>query len=109
MREERGVALIGSRCTIEPGSGNYHLRLAGCDDCDARHLARMTLEQVEGLYHDGYVRQAMFEAFMYVWATGAPRFSSLGDNWRDAPADPEVSALVARFREEAERREQLFA
>lgn len=94
-----GTARTGLRCSIKRGSGNYHLRLSGCDDCQVRDLARKTLAQVEELYHTGHVRQSMFEAYMHVWATGADRYSSLGDGWTDPPTDREVGALVAWFRE----------
>jgi hypothetical protein len=97
MAETKGNALTGVRCTIEPGGGNYHLRLAGCDDCNVRELARMSLGQVEGLYHGDYVRQPVFEAYMHVWATSATHFSSLGNNWTETPTDPEVAALVELF------------
>lgn len=107
--EPLGSARAGTRCAIVPGSGNYHLRLAGCDDCTVRDLAARPLGWVEESYHAGYVGQAMYEAYRHAWATGAPRFSSLADGWRDAPSDPEVVELVARFREEATRREQLSA
>lgn len=101
--EVKGNALAGVRCSIAPGSGNYHLRLAGCDDCTVRELIGMTLGQMEGLHQTGYVRQALYEAYMHVWATGAPRFSSLADGWTSTPMDPEVAALVGLFREVAGR------
>lgn len=101
---DKGNALAGVRCPILPGSGNYHFRLAGCDDCNIRDFARLTLEAVERLCHAGYVGQAMFEAYRHVWATAAPRFSSLGNGWADPPTDPEVVALAALFRAELARR-----
>jgi hypothetical protein len=94
----RGSAVTGLRCSIKPGRGNYHLALAGCDDCNMRALRYVTLGRVEEEYQQGYIGQALFEAYMHVWATGAPRFSSLGDGWTDPPTDPEVAALVALFR-----------
>lgn len=93
-----GSARTGLACSIKPGRGNYHFRLSGCDTCLTRDLARQTLAQVEGLYHAGYVGQATFEAYMHVWATGAPRFSSLADGWTDPPTNPEVATLVAWLR-----------
>lgn len=95
----KGNVLTGERCTVEPG--NYHFGLAGCDDCNARRLVRCTLDRVEHRYHGGYIRQAMFEAYMHVWATGAHRFSSAGVGWQDPPNDPEVAALVQLLREVA--------
>lgn len=93
-----GNALAGVPCGIQPGSGNYHLRLAGCDDCNAWELLRLTLEQVETLHWTGYVRQAMYEAYLHVWATNVPRFSPLGIEWATPPSDPEVIALVDLLR-----------
>lgn len=91
-----GNAVTGDRCDLE--AGNYHLSLAGCDDCNARRVRRMTLEQVEGGYNEGYIGQALWEAYMHCWATGAPRFGSIGDGWDATPSDPEVLALVALIR-----------
>lgn len=96
MTATKGNARTGDRCGLEPG--NVHLRLAGCDDCNARTVARMTLERVEDDYRTGYVGQALFEAYMHCWATGAARFSSLGDGWTEPPTDPKVTALVALIR-----------
>lgn len=93
----KGNARTGVRCGLGPG--NIHLRLAGCDDCNARTAARMTLGRAEDAYNHGYMSQALFEAYMHVWATGAPRFSSLGDGWTAPPTDPEVIALVTMIRE----------
>ena len=94
----KGSALLGTHCDIEPGSGNYHMRLRGCDDCNLRELLSKSLGGVEDLYHQGYVRQPIFEAYMHVWATSAPRYSSAGAGWMDEPTDPEVVELVLRFR-----------
>lgn len=92
----KGNALAGVRCNLAPG--NYHLALAGCDDCNARAAARMTLEKVEDGYNHGYIAQPLFEAYMHCWATGAPRYSSLADGWTEPPTDPEVAALVELIR-----------
>jgi hypothetical protein len=100
----RGDWATGARCSLEPG--NAHLALAGCDDCDIRVLLSSTLGRVEESYRSGYIRQAQYEAFMHVWSTSAPRFSSLADGWREPPTDPEVNELVKRMREEIERRGQ---
>jgi hypothetical protein len=100
----KGSALLGTHCDIEPGGGNYHLRLAGCDDCNLRELLSKSLEQVDDLYHQGYVRQPMFEAYMHLWATGATHYSSLGAGWAAEPTDPEVVELVLRFRKAIEAR-----
>jgi hypothetical protein len=63
-----------------------------------RALATKTLAEVENWYRAGYISQAEFEAYMHVWATGAPRFSSLGHGWTDPPTAPEVVGLVAKLR-----------
>lgn len=91
-----GSVVAQTACDLEPG--NRHLALAGCDHCDTRTLARLTLAQAEDGYNRGYYRQAMYEAYMHVWATGAVRFSSLADGWETPPTDPEVTALVALIR-----------
>jgi hypothetical protein len=103
------LKLIGDPGHYVPGADTNHF-LGLCDECDARYLVRMTLAQVEswGPFGEagkaGAVRQAMYEAFMHVWATGAPRFSSLGDGWTAEPTDPEVIALVAEIRQAAEEK-----
>ena len=101
-----GNAATGVRCDLDRTSlrtaaGNYHLVLAGCDDCNARWVARMSLERVERWYNSGHIRQALYEAYMHCWATGATRFSSLGAEYEAPPADPEVAALVALIRKQA--------
>jgi hypothetical protein len=53
---------------------------------------------VEDWYRAGYISQAQFEAYMHVWATGAPRFSTLGRGWTEPPTDPGVAALVDEIR-----------
>jgi hypothetical protein len=95
--ETKGNALSGVRCSIMPGSGNYHFTLAGCDDCNVRDLAGRSLEYVEDRYHTGYVSQAMYEAYMHVWATSAVRFGDYAA-WGSVPTDPEVVALAELFR-----------
>lgn len=92
----KGNALTGIRCDLEPG--NRHLALARCDDCDARWVRHMTLEQVEDWYNRGTITQALYEAYRHCWATGAPRFGSISDGWDATPDDPEVLALVALIR-----------
>jgi hypothetical protein len=96
MSAVKGNALTGVRCDIQPGSGNYHLRLAGCDDCNVRDFAQKSLEDIDYLYHRGYVGQAMYEAYTYVWATSATRYGSY-DAWAVPPTDPEVVALIGLF------------
>jgi hypothetical protein len=100
-----GSVAADTRCAL-PWPADYHLIYAGCDDCDARRVASYSLEKVEEGYRYGQVRQALFEAYMHVWATGAPRFSHLGDQWTEAPTDPEVAGLVERIREAAAARRQ---
>ncbi|HEU4754407.1 MAG TPA: hypothetical protein VFU47_14965 [Armatimonadota bacterium] len=103
------LKLIGEPGHYRPGADTNHF-LGLCDECDARYLAGMTLAQVESWGPNGErgkagaVRQAMFEAYMHVWATGAPRFSNLGAGWTEEPTDPEVIALVAEIRKAAEER-----
>src|SRR5512138_103989 len=98
------MRIIGAPGHYRPGADTNHF-LGLCDECDVHHLARMTLAQVESWGPNGErgkagaVRQAMFEAYMYVWATGAPRFSNLGAGWTEEPTDPEVIELVAALRE----------
>lgn len=103
------MKLIGTPGHYRPGADTNHF-LGLCDECDARYLAGMTLAQVESWGPNGErgkagaVRQAMFEAFMHVWATGAFRFSNLGAGWTEEPTDPEVIELVAEIRKAAEER-----
>lgn len=104
------MKLIGAPGHYRPGADTNHF-LGRCDECDARYLVRMTLAEVESWSEvkgergkAGAVRQAMFEAYMHVWATGAPRFSSLGSGWTEPPTDPEVIALVAEIRRAAEEK-----
>lgn len=97
MTFAKGSALNGTFCEIEPGSSNYHLRLAFCDDCNLNELLTKSLEAVDDMYRQGYVRQPMFEAYMYVWATSATRSASY-DPWTVEPTDAEVVELIARFR-----------
>lgn len=65
------------RPELTNGQTNRHLRLI-CADCELNMVRRMNLGQVEDLYNQGYVTQATWEAYAYVWAHGAPRFSNLG-------------------------------
>lgn len=101
------LKLIGDPGHYVPGADINHF-LGLCDECDARYLTRMTLAEVESWGPNGErgkagaVRQAMFEAYMHVWATGAVRFSSLADGWRAEPLDTEVNELVAEIRKAAE-------
>lgn len=105
------LKIIGERGHYRPGADTNHF-LGLCDECDARYLVGMTLEQAESWSEvkgergkAGAIRQAVFEAYMHVWATGAVRFSSLADGWRAEPVDPEVNELVAEIREAARERE----
>lgn len=45
-----------------------------------------------GVY--GRISQAEFEAYMHVWATAVPRFSTVANPWREPPGDPEVAAIA---------------
>ena len=75
-----------------------HFMLTGCNDCCARTVLTMTLEQVERWYQYGAVSQDVYEAFCHAWATSAPRYSSAWDSWKRSPAIPEVVRLVAVMR-----------
>lgn len=86
--------------------GNYHFS-GHCEDCDAYFLSRMTLAQVEDGYRGHGIRpvsQDQFEAYMHCWATGAFRYSTLGDGWTDPPTDPAVARIVARIRRHGNER-----
>lgn len=83
--------------------GNYHFE-GVCEDCDARVLSRATLAEVEERYRRGSLSHDQFEAYMHCWATGAPRFSSLGDGWTDPPTDPTVARIATRIRRWSQRR-----
>lgn len=96
-----GSVVAGLQCDLEPG--NWHFMSAGCDHCDARRVAAMTLQQVENWYRYGNIRQPVYEAYMHAWATGAPRFSTLGHGWETPPTDPEVIALVQLIRTKGAR------
>lgn len=68
------------RPQLVPGSTwqlNRHLEMK-CEDCEAQRLMFTTLDAVGNMYNYGRVTQACYEAYTYVWAKGAPRFSSLG-------------------------------
>jgi hypothetical protein len=71
QRPVKGNALAGVRCGIPAGDSNYHLDGARCDDCDVAGLLGRSLGWVQDRYRNGYIRQAMFDAFTHVWATGA--------------------------------------
>lgn len=51
-----------------------------------------TYEQAEALYGQGGFTPAEWEAWQYVWANSAPRFSSLGDV--SEPRKPSVKKYV---------------
>ena len=99
MTRPVGDILAGVRCTLV--GLDAHFMSVGCDDCDARRLARTSLDRVEQWYRYGNIRQEVYEAFMHCWATGAVRFSTLGHGWETPPTDPHVVALVALIREAA--------
>lgn len=84
--------------------GRRHF-MSSCRDCCARTLLNMTLEQVERWYHYGNVGQDVYEAYCYVWATSAYRYSACG-SWREPPVIPEVVRLAEIMRGElAKKRE----
>jgi hypothetical protein len=101
--EVKGSVLKGTTCSIDPNGSNIHLS-GICDHCDARVLAGKSFQAVEDMYGRGQIRQALFEAYMHTWATGAARFSGLADGHREAPTDPEVVGLVALIRAAGQRR-----
>lgn len=74
-----------------------HFMGTGCNDCCARTVMGMTLEQVEYWYRYGNVSQDVWEAYTHAWVTSAPRFGSYG-SWRRSPVIPEVVRLVAVMR-----------
>lgn len=84
----------------KPGADTNHFLGAQCNECNAHYLVRMSLEQVENWYRVGHVGQALFEAYMHVWATGAARFGNYLP-WKVPPGDPEVVELVRMLREAA--------
>lgn len=71
--------------------------LGSCNDCDARSVSGMTLEQVDRWYRAGVLGQDLWEAYTHVWATAAYRYGSYAD-WRKSPVIPEVTRLVAIMR-----------
>lgn len=77
--------------------GDIHL-MGYCDECDARRAARMSLAEVEQWYYSGHFNQDVYEAYMYVWTTSAPRYANYGD-WTEPPTNPRVVALADRIRE----------
>jgi len=98
------MRIIGAPGHYRPGADTNHF-LGHCDECDARYLARMSLEEVQdwGPFSGtpgkaGTVRQALYEAYCHVWATSAVRFGTTY-GYEVPPTDPEVIELVAALRE----------
>jgi hypothetical protein len=58
----------------------------------AEHLARMTLDEVDGWYRQGVVSQAQYEGYRHAWAAGHPGYS-LSTGWE---CEPWPDALVWR-------------
>lgn len=83
-------------CTTWDPPRNYHFE-GYCEDCDVRELVKATLGEVEDRYHTGRCTQAQFEAFKYVWATGAFRFTPSYREWAATPTDPEVRRLARKM------------
>lgn len=96
------MRIIGDPGHYRPGADTNHF-LGLCDECDARYLVRMSLAEVQdwGPFGShgkaGAVRQALYEAYVYVWATSAPRFGSTY-GYEVPPTDPEVIELVEMLR-----------
>lgn len=74
-----------------------HFLGTGCNDCGARTVSAVTLEQAERWYHQGLIGQDLWEAYCHVWATSAYRYGSY-ESWRKSPVIPEVVRLVAVMR-----------
>lgn len=85
---------------LVPGSTwqfNRHLELK-CEDCEARRLMFTTLEAVGDMYNYGRVTQACYEAYTFVWAKGAPRFSNLGGSLPDFEDARRIARKMWRLR-----------
>lgn len=108
------VRIIGEPGHYRPEANTNHF-LGLCDECDARHLSYMTMEQMEDWSEIsgsrgkvGTIRQAMYEAYMHVWATSTFRYSSLGNGWENEPTDPDVVELVSMLREALAEKEAIM-
>ncbi len=86
-------------CPALAEPGNIHLTTAGCVECDAFRLSKMSRGAVEEHYQTGRIGQVEFEAYMFVWATSTTRHSAGG--WAEEPTDPEVVEIVAAIRRHA--------
>ena len=42
------------------------------------HLKNKTYDQAENWYHQGVISQDLWEQYVELWQTSAPRYSSLG-------------------------------
>lgn len=62
--------------------------------CRLAWLLRATPDKAQHELHRGGISQAEFEAYMHVWATSVPRFSSVGCGWTDLPSDAEVASIA---------------
>jgi hypothetical protein len=63
-------------------------------------MRRETRETIEGWYRSGTIRQVDFEAYMFVWATSAKRYSA--GSWGETPTDPRVMNIAVALCRHAE-------
>lgn len=67
----------------------------GCFSCcRLAWLLLATPDDAQHELHRGGISQAEFEAYMHVWATAVPRFSSVGRGWTDPPSDADVASIA---------------
>lgn len=97
--ETAPVAVHYTPCPVLAQPGNMHFMTIHCVECNARRMAKMSPDTVEGWYHSGHFSQDEFEAYMYAWATSAVRYTACG--WETEPTDPKVIAIVAAIRRHA--------
>jgi hypothetical protein len=65
-------------------------------------LARKTLGEAEDWYRQGVITQEQWEAYTYVWATSAFRFSDY-PAWAMVPTDPAVIWIATELRHALKR------
>lgn len=81
-----------------PGVDTNHF-IGRCDECDAHYVSRMSFERLELAFREGQVGQALFEAYMHLWATSrAHQYSGIGAGWSELPTDPQVLGFVEAIR-----------